>query len=433
MKMRAYRSLLTAATAFLPLAALAASITGTVTNKTTNKPAAGDDVVLVRLQQGMTDSTRTKTDARGHFKLDVPDDGVHLVRVTHDKANYFHPAPPGTTTIDFDVYDAAAHVVGVTGEADVMRVETDASGKNLNVVENYFIKNDSDPPRTQFGDRPFEFYLPQDAVVQGAAALGPNSMPVQSAPVPLGDKGHYTFLFPIRPGETRFQVSYSVPYTGSITLSPKLSLPTGTVALMLPKSMKFTAGASAPYTAINDDVNAQTLVARNVSPSQPLGFTLSGEGQLPRDTQASQGGGSGDAASGGAADGGAAQPDGNSPSAATDTRPGGGLGTPIDTPDPLSKYKWWILGGLALVLAAGAGFMLSRPAGQVAVPAEGSAEGVARTSAGRPAGVLDALKDEMFALETERLSGKLSDAEYAQQKAALETVLKRALNRSAAS
>ncbi len=427
MKMRAFRNLLTAATAFLPLAALAASITGTVTDKTTNKPAAGDDVVLVVLQQGMTDSTRTKTDAHGRFTLEVPEEGAHLVRVTHDKANYFHPAPPGTKSIDFDVYDAAAHVVGVVGEADVMRIETDASGKNLNVVENYFIKNDSNPPRTQFSDRPFEFYLPPDAVVQGSAALGPNSMPVQTAPVPLGEKGHYTFLFPIRPGETRFQVSYSVPYSGKITLSPKVTLPTDTVALMLPKSMTFKAGASTPYTAINDDVNAQTLVARNVSPSQPLGFTLSGQGQLPRETQ-----GGADTGNGAQQQGAAAQPDGNSPSAATDTRPGGGLGTPIDTPDPLSKYKWWILGGLALVMAAGAGFMMSRPAGQVAVPAEGPAEGVARTAAARPAGVLDALKDELFALETERLSGKISDAEYAQQKVALETVLKRALNRSAA-
>jgi len=26
-------------------------------------------------------------------------------------------------------------------------------------------------------------------------------------------------------------------------------------------------------------------------------------------------------------------------------QPGGGIAPPINTPDPLSKYKWWILGG----------------------------------------------------------------------------------------
>jgi hypothetical protein len=36
--------------------AVADSITGTVTNKTTNKPAVGDDVVLIRLQQGMQEA-----------------------------------------------------------------------------------------------------------------------------------------------------------------------------------------------------------------------------------------------------------------------------------------------------------------------------------------------------------------------------------------
>src|SRR5277367_1369103 len=88
-----------ALTAALSGFAFADSITGVVTNKTTNKPAAGDDVVLIRLQQGMQEAARTKTDAKGHFSLDVPaneSQAIHLVRVTHDKANYFRPAPPGT-------------------------------------------------------------------------------------------------------------------------------------------------------------------------------------------------------------------------------------------------------------------------------------------------------------------------------------------------
>ena len=53
--------------------ALADSITGVVTNKTTNKPAGGDDVVLIRLQQGMQEAARTKTDAKGRFTLEIPD------------------------------------------------------------------------------------------------------------------------------------------------------------------------------------------------------------------------------------------------------------------------------------------------------------------------------------------------------------------------
>jgi hypothetical protein len=39
------------------------------------------------------------------------------------------------------------------------------------------------------------------------------------------------------------------------------------------------------------------------------------------------------------------------------------------------------------------------------------------------------LKEELFTLESDKISGEISPAEYAKQKAALETVLKRALKR----
>ena len=270
-------SLALAAGLFLaPAMACAATITGTVTNKTVNKPSAGDDVVLIRFAQGMQEATRTKTDSRGHYSLDVTDDGLHLIRVTHDKANYFKPAQPGVSTVDVDVFNAAARVKGVSAEADVMRLQTDESGKTLRVVENFFVKNDSSPPMTQFGERAFEFYLPAGAVVEGSAALAPGGMPVQAAPVPLGDANHYSFIFPIRPGETRFQITYHVAYSGSLALAPRPMLPTDTVAVMMPKSMEFKANGGSPYTSISDEVNAQTFVARNVQPSQALGFTLSG-------------------------------------------------------------------------------------------------------------------------------------------------------------
>jgi len=400
--------------------ALADSITGTVTNKTTNKPAAGDDVVLLRLQQGMQEAARTKTDARGRFTLDVPDKGIHLVRVTHDKANYFRPAPEGTQSVEVEVFSAATKVEGVSGEADVMRIQTDESGKGLKVIENFFVKNESNPPRTQFSDRPFEFYLPEGAVVEGSAALGPGGMPVQASPVPLGDANHFAFVFPIRPGETRFQITYRLPYGGNFKFAPRLVLPTDTIAIMMPKSMTFKGGASTPYTPVTEETAAQTYVARNVAPSQALDFTVSGIGQLPRDSQATPGAG------GAGAPDAAAQP-GTGNTAATDTRPGGGLGNPLDpegTNDPWAKYKWWILGGLGLVLAGGAGLMLK---GNTPKPASDAAVGVS-FAAGSNA-LMAALKEELFAVETDKLQGRLSETEYTEQKSALEIVLRRALLR----
>jgi hypothetical protein len=413
-------SALAAAVVIFSGLSFADSISGTVTNKTNNKPAAGDDVVLIRLAQGMQEATRTKTDAKGNFTLQLPEPGMHLIRVTHDKANYFRPAPPGTQSVDIEVYDAAAKVAGVSSEADVMRIQTDESGKSLRVVENFFVKNDSNPPRTQFGDRPFEFYLPAGAVVEGSAALAPGGMPVQASPMALGDANHYTFVFPIRPGETRFQITYKLPYTGSLKLGPKPTTPTDTIAIMMPKSMSFQAGSGASYTPVTEETTAQTYVARNVSPSQPLEFTVSGAGQLPRDSAPTTAGDSGPA--------GPQQAGGGS--AATDTRPGGGLGTPIDpegTNDPWAKYKWWILGGLGLAMAAGAGVTLKN--GPQSTTAVTNLQPVAASMSAASGDLLSTLKEELFVLETDRLEGRLGEAEYAEQKAALEVVLKRALLR----
>jgi len=410
----------------LPLAASAATpITGTVTNRTTGKPSAGDDVVLIRLAQGMQESTRTTTDAHGHYTLQVPDEGLHLVRVTHDKANYFKPAPEGTTTVDLDVYNAAAHVTGVSTEATVMRVQTDPGGNNLKVVENFFVKNDSSPPLTQFSNQPFDFYLPDGAVVEGSAALAPGGMPVQATPVPLAEKGHFTFLFPIRPGETRFQVSYHVPYSGRLEIDPKVTGPTDTVAVMLPKAMTFAARSGSTYSPVNDEVNAQTFVARSVTAGAPLSFVLTGTGQMPRDTEGpDQGGAAGGDQSG-------------APVAATDnTAPGKGLDNPLDPEgnrEPLSKYKWWILGSLALLLVAAAGVMLRKPTGApgTTTAPQAAASPVPVSPQTQNAQLLAVLKEEIFALETDRLQGKVSEADYSRTKAALEMILGRALQRNA--
>ena len=60
--------------------AQAAQLTGTVTNKTTGKPAAGDTVVLVEPMTGMTEVAHTTVDASGHYTLNRPTTHLHLCR-----------------------------------------------------------------------------------------------------------------------------------------------------------------------------------------------------------------------------------------------------------------------------------------------------------------------------------------------------------------
>jgi hypothetical protein len=425
-------SLRAAAMGLLTVGAIAhaGTITGTVSNKTTDKPAAGDKVTLLSLSAGLEELSSTKTDGGGHFKLNTPSDAPYLIRVEHEKGAYFKNMPPGSTTAEITVYDVANKVDGVSTEADVMRVE--AGNGQLKVTENYFVKNVSSPPRTQSSEHTYEVVLPPDATLEGAATTGPSNMPLAATPDPVSPKGHYAFSFPIRPNEgesgTRFQLTYHVPYSSSYKFAPKLMEATDNVAIILPKSMKFEPGAGTSYQSITDDPNAQTFLMRGVKPGQPLEFSVSGTGAFPRDAQA---GGPEQAGAPGGADNAAP----NGPGGA----PGGGLGNPIDTPDPLAKYKYWILGGLALVLAGAAAFLLRKPVeATVPLPVGASAALTGEpqiaafavtNSQTKSQLLLEALKEELFAIESEKIAGKLSSEEYSEVKSALEIVLRRALSR----
>ncbi len=428
--------------AVLALSALstATNLKGTVKDGTTGKPAAGDDVVLLDLAQGMQESARTKTDAQGRFSFNYEETGTpHMVRVLHQGVNYFPQGgmvPPGTSAVEVTVYDAAAKVDGIGLTVDMIRAQTE--GNNLQVSELWAVKNTSTPPRTQMSDNAFEFELPHGAQVDAGMAAGPGGQPVNTAPVPQSQKNKYAFIFPLRPGETRLQVNYHLPYTGRIKIDPKPLYSTDHVVVMIPKSMQFTGGPAGYQSMPEADPNANTQVITNVKPGQDLSFDLSGTGTIQEgERSASAGGGRGQRG-----------------------RPGGGLGAPEETPDPLHRYRGFILGGLAVALALGVFYVVTRPqptmAGRtgVAQPPPGNraaakasavlaredpqavkmpSGGVQTQHAASPQNgnrVLDVLKEELFHLELERHQGKISAEEYAKAKAALDTTLARAAKRA---
>src|SRR5208337_2480866 len=123
--MRLTRVFASLALSFLFAGALAqaATVTGTVTDKTTDKPAAGDTVVLVEPMSGMSEVGHATTDAKGHYSFNLPGSNPYLIRVTHQGAEYFGSAPPGGGTADIAVYDVAAKVQGVSLDTDVLEVE----------------------------------------------------------------------------------------------------------------------------------------------------------------------------------------------------------------------------------------------------------------------------------------------------------------------
>jgi len=424
--------------------ATAQTITGTVANATTGKPSAGDEVTLLSLSQGMQEIASTKSDAQGHFSFAAPADrnAPHMVRATHEGVNYFPqggPLMPGATTAHVTVYDSARKVDGLSQTVEVDRFQSE--GKQLDGIALYAIANQSQPPRTLADDkRTFEVALPEGAAVDSAQAKGPGGQPIAVELSPTSQKNHYAFTYPLRPGETQFQVSYHMPYSGEASFSPKPLAEVQHFVVMTPKGMTFTPKNPQQFQSMPDNSGAGIMVVTNVKPGQDLSFRIAGTGVFQAEGQ--QGGqGSGDAG-GGVMGGGQA--------AANDNRPGGGLGAPIDAPDPLHEYRAYILGVFALVLVMGGAYVVAKSNARTLSPAavdKGEAEVAANTYASptmedvpraghvhdRNARLLEAMKEELFQLEIDRQQDKVTPEEYSKAKAALDETIKRALARSKSS
>ncbi len=352
----------------LTLSANADTVRGVVRNGTTNKPSAGDEVVLKRVGNGMEDVGTTKTNAKGEFTFNVPaTQGRYVLWVKH-------------------------------------------AGDLLKVDELFTMDNHSTPPMTKNGQHTLDVYLPEGAKVEETSAQPAGNMALKTPVVP--DKSApnaFFFGFPIRPGQTQFRVSYSIPYNGKIQLNPKTSLPAQNVLVVAPDSMNFTPSEASVYTPTKDpQIKDVTLyLVKSAQPTQQLGFAVTGTGIIPQQSNdqapANAGGGA---------------PRGQGP--------GGGMAPPNDRPDPLQSGQWLFLGVLVVFLAAGAVYVYTA---NINEPQPKAASG--KKSKGRTGLLLDAMKEEVFQLEADRIQGKINGKDYETAKAALDKTLQRAMQRQA--
>jgi len=414
------------ANAAISIIALGASVSGTVTNKTANKPSAGDKVVLVDVSAGMADAASAVTDEKGQYTLQTPGPGAFLIRVDHQGGTYFIAAPQGSAPADITVYDVAAKVEGVGIDADMMLIE--ATGSTLNVRERYLVRNSSSPPRTQFSQNGFEILLPEGAVLEEASATRPGGLGTRTHLAPLPQKGHYAFNVPIQPDqgekETLFEVQYRFAYDGKHAFAIRPLMPADNFVVYTAKGIEFSAKNGAPFRATQEDPRVETHVVKSIHPGDEIGFNVSGQGQMPQDPSG---------------------PPMQMTGASGMGKPGGGIGAPIASPDPLTGSKTWLLGGIAVLLGGVAFFVVRRRSSTLSTggtqasghaaaswvevpepPVQQTRSPALVPAAGQNA-LIESLKEELFTLEQDKVSGKISATEYADAKVGLEAILKRIL------
>jgi len=387
------------------LAAAADTLKGVVQNSTINKPSAGDEVTLKKIGNGMEDVAKTKTNARGEFTFNVPPaQQPYLVWVQHQGVTYTQAGLPGGVPVAVRVFDAASSIKEISILDHAIAIQTSEDGATLSGEEFYTVGNQSSPPRTLTGKQTLQFYLPEGAsITESSVQTGKTQL--KAAVIPAGQKNEFAFVFPLRPGQTQFHILYTVPYSGKLEIDPRSDLPTQTLMVAAPDSIKFAASDSALYESKTNPQfkSVNFFIAKNVTPKQKVAFAISGTGAMPREQEQ------------------ASAPDTNG-RPGEPSGPGGGMGVPNERPDPLHSGQWLFLGVLSLFLAAGGVFVYT------------SNQNVAATAGtaipqDRSALLMEAMKEEVFQLESDRLQGKINPQDYQTAKAALDKTLQRAVQR----
>ncbi len=220
----------------------------------------------------MGEVAHATTDASGRYSLDRARQQP-LSGARHPPGRrLLHRRAQGGAPGDIPVYDVAAKVQGVFIEADVIEVETDNG--QLKVDERYFVHNTSSPPTTQWSKQSFEIVLPADAVLNDVGAQRPTGLPTSRQARSRRPQGPLRLQLP-HPARRRRQ-EHPLPdqlqpalRSGKYTFKSQVSLPAENLAVLMPKSMTFTAGSGAAFKSVQEDPGIQTWLLRTRFPARP--------------------------------------------------------------------------------------------------------------------------------------------------------------------
>jgi hypothetical protein len=408
--MRQLRSVVVAfGVLFFAVSARSGVLHGTVKNGTTGKAASDIEVILIQLQGGMQPVANSKTDAQGQFSFDNPSVGAQpmLVRAVYKGINFHQPVPPGRNDVEVSIFEPSKDSKTISVASRIIFFQP--SGANLTVAEEYSIQNNSEPPQAYFRpDGNFEFVIPDNAKLQQVAASGPTGMPVVQAPIDK-KKGKYAIAYALRPGQNIVRYSYEVPYaSNSATVKVSAIYPEARLLVVASPSLQVSGDG---LQSGGQEQGMSVYGRENVPVNNVMAVSVSGTAPPLQNTASDSSGGGRDAQ------------DAQAPAPAANIQ---------SIPGRLDVLKWPLIAGFVGIFALGAILLARKPVAAVAgsVPAARPPEDSVLAStplAQVDAAVgtsLEALKDQLFRMELRRQAGTITEAEYAQERARAEKVLR---------
>ncbi|HXM21615.1 MAG TPA: hypothetical protein VN948_10170 [Terriglobales bacterium] len=257
------------------------TVRGTVHNGTAGKTQSGD---LILLMTGAHEIGRAISGKNGDFRIEpqLPSGtstGTLKVRVSHDGVGYQQPVRFGVAA-DVTVYDGSARVDGLSEYLSIFQFEARIADR-LAVTELHAIQNDSWPPRTSINPETFDLSLPKGAhnlFVTIADAEGQGAR--LSITDPSNKHGPYKFGVPLKPGLTKYVLTYELPYHGELPFRRSAQYSTKQSFIVLPMSMRFTPLGTLQFHPVPDESGAQVREVDSLAKNDVLAFQVSGTGVL---------------------------------------------------------------------------------------------------------------------------------------------------------
>jgi len=257
-----------------------AAMEGVVWNGTTGRTQGGVEVTLLRLEQGMIPVGKAQTNGEGQFRFEQDPTGAELMlRAEFEGVPYNERIPSGARTGDVRITIYRSAKFAGAPEQHILLLEP--SGGEMTINESFLYRNQSRPPVTYVdaGQGTLRFYLSEGAKgnVQ-VSVTGPAGVPVRAKAEKTEVPGAYQVNFPIKPGDSRIDLTYRVPYQPPLEFLGQNLYPGVLTRIAAPIGVTLSGEGLQP---LGEEPRTKASVF-NAGTSQSFRVTITGEGRLAR-------------------------------------------------------------------------------------------------------------------------------------------------------
>jgi hypothetical protein len=224
----------------LAIAPAFAAVDGVIVNGTTGQPEPNTTVMLIQpTQAGMQTLGTTNSDAQGKFSFDNNDaQGPRLIQAIFQGVQYNKMVPPGmpSTGVQIPVY-ASTNKAG-TAKVTQHFIVLQPGEKEMTVSEGLLYMGA--PSLTYYDpvNGSVRFYVPPEAKGLTSVTVNPaGGMPIQRPALKTKEPNIFKVDYPVRPGETRFDINYTMPTASPMIFSDKEIHPEAASNLVVPSGV----------------------------------------------------------------------------------------------------------------------------------------------------------------------------------------------------